>query len=106
MHWIYLILAGLFETFWAIELKQSQGFTRPLESVLTVGGMIISFTFLSLALKQLPLNMAYAIWSGIGIIGTFFAGIFLFKDQMSAIQIVFVCLILTGIVGLKLISGK
>lgn len=106
MHWIYLIIAGLFETFWAIELKQSQGFTRPLETVLTIGGMIVSFAFLSLALKQLPLNMTYAIWSGIGIIGTFFAGIFLFKDQINVMQIVFVCLILTGIVGLKLMSAK
>ena len=69
MQWLFLVIAGFLEVFWAIELKYSQGFTKLVPSVFTVGGMIASFYFLSLALKSLPLGTAYAIWTGIGKIG-------------------------------------
>lgn len=104
MHWLYLLLAGIFEVAWAVGLKYSRGFTRLRPSVLTVLGMIASFGLLAAALKQLPLGTAYAIWTGIGTVGTFFAGILLFQDAVRLPQVVCVGLILTGIVGLKLLS--
>jgi len=106
MQWIYLIVAGVFETCWAVGLKYSEGFSRLLPSVLTIAGMIASFAFLSLALRSLPLGTAYAIWTGIGTIGTFVAGIFLFRDPFSMLQILCVVLIAAGIAGLKLLSAK
>ena len=104
MHWFFLIIAGLFETCWAVSLKYSQGFTKPVPSIITVAGMIASFYFLSLALKHLPLGTAYAIWTGIGTAGTLILGIILFRESISIPQIQCVCLIIAGIVGLKLLS--
>ena len=102
MSWIYLLIAGLFEITWAIGLKFSQGFTHIIPSAVTVTGMILSFYFLSLSLKTLPLGTSYAIWTGIGTIGTAIAGIMIFKEQISLIQIACIVLIITGIIGLKL----
>lgn len=104
MHWLILIVAGLFETFWAICLKYSQGFTKLYPSILTVVGMTISFYLLSLSLKELPLGTAYAIWTGIGTVGTLIFGIIVFRESISIPQILCVCLIVAGIVGLKILS--
>ncbi len=106
MHWLILVLAGIFETFWAICLKYSQGFTKLLPSVLTIAGMLVSFYFLSLSLKQLPLGTAYAIWTGIGTVGTLILGIVLFHESISIPQILCVSLIIIGIIGLKILSPQ
>lgn len=104
MHWLFLIIAGVFETCWAVSLKLSNGFTKLVPSILTVAGMVVSFYFLSLSLKSLPLGTAYAIWTGIGTTGTVILGILLFRETISVLQIICVSLIITGIIGLKLLS--
>ena len=105
MHWIYLLVAGLFEISWAIGLKFSHGFTQIIPSVLTVAGMIASFYFLALALKNLPLGTAYAIWTGVGTIGTVVLGIIIFKEPVSAVRLFCIALIVCGITGLKLLAN-
>ncbi len=105
MHWIYLFIAGLFEISWAIGLKYSHGFTQIISSILTIIGMIASFYFLSLALKNLPLGTAYAIWTGIGTIGTAVFSIILFKEPVTALKLLCFVLIISGITGLKLLSN-
>ncbi len=104
MHWMYLLIAGLFEISWAVGLKYSHGFSQIIPSVLTIICMIASFYFLALALKSLPLGTAYAIWTGIGTFGTVIFGIILFKEPATAIRLVCIGLILSGITGLKLIT--
>ena len=104
MEWIYLVTAGFFEVSWAIELKYSQGFTKILPSILTVIGMISSFYFLSLSLKSLPLGNAYAIWTGIGTVGTVVLGVILFKEPINVMRMSCIVFIVLGIVGLKLTS--
>ena len=104
MEWLYLLIAGLFEISWAIGLKYSHVFTQPVISVITVVCMIASFYFLALALKSLPLGTAYAIWTGIGTIGTVLFGIILFKEPVTAMRLVCICLIISGITGLKLLT--
>ena len=104
MQWIMLLLAGIFEVGWAIAMKYSNGFTVLLPSVITVIGYILSAVFLALALKQLPLGTAYAMWTGFGIIGTSVLGIFLFQEKLTVPQIICVLLIVIGIVGLKLLG--
>ena len=104
MQWIFLFIAGLFEISWAIGLKFSHGFSQIVPSVLTVICMVASFYFLALALKSLPLGTAYAIWTGIGTIGTVILGIILFKEPVTTIRLLCIALIITGITGLKLIS--
>lgn len=102
MSWIILFLAGLFEIGWAVGLKYTEGFTRPLATTLTVGAMAISVGLLGLAMKSLPLGTAYAIWTGIGAVGTVIAGIILFGESMNPIRLGSVLLICTGLIGLKL----
>jgi len=97
-----LVLAGLFETGWAIGLKYTHGFTRPLPSALTVVAMIASFWLLSAALKTLPVGTAYAVWVGIGAVGTVLLGILLLHEPASVARMVSIALIICGIVGLKL----
>lgn len=104
MSWILLVIAGLFEVGWAFGLKCSAGFSKLAPSVLTVFGMIASFYFLSLALKQLPLGTAYAIWTGIGTLGTAIIGILIFKEPANAARLLCIGFILIGIIGLKLVS--
>ena len=104
MQWIMLLLAGIFEIGWAIAMKYSNGFTVLFPSVITVIGYILSAVFLALALKQLPLGTAYAMWTGFGIIGTSVLGIFLFQEKLTVPQIICVLLIVIGIVGLKLLG--
>ncbi|SFC86602.1 quaternary ammonium compound efflux SMR transporter SugE [Clostridium uliginosum] len=102
MEWVYLVIAGFFEVGWAIGLKYSQGFTKMIPSMLTLIGMIASFYFLSLSLKNLPIGTAYAIWTGIGTVGTVILGIVLFKEPFDAMRIICIVLIVSGIIGLKL----
>lgn len=104
MEWIILLIAGFFEVAWAIGLKCSHGFSQPVPSVITVICMIASFYFLALSLKHLPLGTAYAVWTGIGTIGTVILGIILFKEPVSLMRFLCIAFILTGIVGLKLIT--
>ena len=106
MKWIFLLVAGGFEVFWAFELKNSLGFTKLIPSVLTILGMIASFYFLALALRTLPLGTAYAIWTGIGTIGTVILGVLLLNEPMSAGRFIFISLIITGIIGLKMTSSN
>ena len=104
MSWIYLFIAGLFEIAWAIGLKYTEGFTNLLPSVLTIIGMILSFYFLSAAVKTIPIGTAYGIWTGIGAVGTAIFGIILFNESKEFIRIFFILLIVIGIVGLKIFS--
>ncbi|MBU3184134.1 DMT family transporter [Clostridium estertheticum] len=104
MEWIYLVIAGFFEVGWAIELKYSLGFTKMLPSLLTIIGMLASFYFLSLSLKSLPLGTAYAVWTGIGTVGTVVLGVILFKEPIDIMRVICVVLIVIGIIGLKLIT--
>ncbi len=106
MKWLMLIVAGLLEMGWAIGLKYSQGFTKIIPSIFTILGMIASFYFLSLALKSLPLGTAYAIWTGIGTVGTVIAGIILFKEPIEIIRLICIGFIVVGIVGLKVVSPR
>ena len=101
MEWIYLLVAGILEIAWAVAMKMSNGFTEPLPSIVAGIGYLASAIFLTIALKQLPLGIAYAIWTGMGIIGTTLIGVFLFHNNFSGLQIVCVMLILIGIGGLK-----
>jgi quaternary ammonium compound-resistance protein SugE len=104
MAWIYLIIAGIFEVIWAMGLKYSHGLTKLYPSLITLGGMIISFYLLSLATKSLPIGTAYAIWTGIGALGTVLLGIILFNEPLNLLRVIFLGLILVGIIGLKLTS--
>src|SRR5262245_3315071 len=105
MAWAYLLIAGLFEVAWAVGLKWSAGFTRFWPSVFTVAAMAVSLGLLGLALRSLPLGTAYAVWTGIGAVGTVLVGIVWFGDPATAGRLVCVGLILAGIVGLKLLSS-
>ena len=104
MHWMILLIAGFFEISWAIGLKYSHGFSHVIPSVITIICMIASFYFLALALKSLPLGTAYTIWTGIGTLGTVILGIILFKEPLTAMRLVCIALIITGITGLKLLT--
>ena len=105
MAWIYLLIAGIFEVVWAIGLKYSHGFTRLFPSLVTLGGMIISFYLLALATKNLPIGTAYAIWTGIGALGTAIFGIIMFSEPINMYRLFFLSLILVGIIGLKITSS-
>lgn len=102
MNWIILVIAGIFEIGWALGLKYSEGFTKLWPSVLTVIAMAISLCLLGFAMRTLPVGTAYAVWTGIGMVGTVIAGIFLMNDPVSTFRIVSLILILAGLVGLKI----
>jgi quaternary ammonium compound-resistance protein SugE len=104
MAWFYLLIAGLFEVAWAIGLKYTDGFTRLVPSIWTVGTMGVSFLFLSLALKTLPVGTAYAVWTGIGAVGVAILGIVLFAEPANILRLGCIALIVGGIAGLKLVS--
>ena len=104
MAWVYLFAAGLFEVGWALGLKYSEGFTRLGASAATIVSMAISLGLLGLALKTLPLGTAYAVWTGIGTIGTVALGIMLFGESSDVVRIACIGLIVAGIVGLKLVT--
>ena len=105
MAWLHLLVAGLLEIAWAVGLKLSQGFSRPLPTVFTIVTMVGSFGFLSLAMRTLPLGTAYAVWTGIGAVGTAALGIALFGESAAVARLVCIVLIVAGIVGLKLTAG-
>lgn len=102
MTWLILFVAGLLEVGWAIGLKYTEGFTKPLPSVLTLAAMAGSVILLGLAMKSLPVGTAYAVWVGIGAVGTALLGMWLFNEPASAARIASLGLIVAGIVGLKL----
>jgi quaternary ammonium compound-resistance protein SugE len=104
MAWIYLIIAGLFEVAWAIGLKYSDGFTRVWPAVWTVASMLASIVLLGLALRTIPVGTGYAVWTGIGAIGTAILGIYLFNEPATVLRLLSIGLILSGIVGLKLVT--
>ena len=105
MAWVYLFIAGIFEVVWAMGLKYSHGFTKLWPTLITLGGMIVSFWFLSLASKTLPIGTAYAVWTGIGALGAVVMGMVLLGEPVSVTRFVFLGLIVAGIVGLKLTSA-
>ena len=102
MNWLILVVAGLFEVGWAIGLKYTEGFTRLWPSVGTVLAMVISVVLLGIAMKTLPVGTAYAVWVGIGAVGTAILGMVLLGDAANAGRIVSLALIVAGVVGLKL----
>lgn len=102
MTWAILVLAGLFETGWAIGLKYTEGFTRLWPTVWTILAMVISLWLLDIAAKELPVGTAYSVWVGVGAVGTVILGIILFGEQANAGRLVSVAVIIAGIVGLKL----
>lgn len=104
MEWIMLILAGASEITWAVSMKESQGFTKAGPTVITFIFYILSAVFLSVAMKKLPLGTAYALWTGMGIVGTTLCGVFIFKEMLSPLQIVCIIMIVAGIAGLKLLA--
>jgi quaternary ammonium compound-resistance protein SugE len=104
MAWVVLMIAGLFEVGWAIGLKYTDGFTRPLATALTVVSMVISLGLLGLALRDLPVGTAYAVWTGVGAVGTAALGIMLFGDPATLPRLASIGLIVAGIAGLKLVG--
>jgi quaternary ammonium compound-resistance protein SugE len=105
MAWIFLGIAGLFEVVWATSMKYSAGFTKLGPTAITIAAMAVSFAFLSLSLKALPLGTAYAIWTGIGAAGAFIVGVMFMGEAATPGRIVSVLLLVSGIIGLKLSSG-
>jgi len=104
MPWLVLVLAGLFEIGWAIGLKYTDGFTKPWPTVGTVASMAVSLGLLGIAMKSLPVGTAYAVWVGVGAVGTAILGIVLLGEPANAGRMVSLALIIAGIVGLKLAS--
>lgn len=105
MSWFYLFIAGLFEIAWVIGLKYTDGFTRPLPSIATGVALVASMVLLGLAVRDLPLGTAYAVWTGIGTLGAAAFGVFLFNEPATAMRLACIGLIALGIVGLKLSSS-
>lgn len=104
MSWVYLFIAGLLEVAWAIGLKYTNGWTKLWPSVFTIFSMIVGFYFLSLSLKTLPIGTAYAVWTGIGTVGTAVLGVILFHESSSVLRMMCISFIVMGIVGLKVLS--
>ncbi len=105
MAWVYLIVAGLFECGWAIGLKHTDGLTKFTPSLLTVSAMAISFLLLSIAMKTIPVATAYAVWTGIGAAGVAILGMFLLGESRDIMWVFCLLLIVSGIVGLKLVTS-
>jgi len=105
MAWLYLFVAGLLEVAWAVGLKYTEGFTRLWPSVWTLAALALSMALLAAAVRTLPLGTAYAVWTGIGAVGTALLGIILFGESASAARLACIGLILAGLVGLKLTSA-
>ncbi|AKB25362.1 Quaternary ammonium compound-resistance protein SugE [Methanosarcina sp. MTP4] len=104
MEWLVLFIAGIFEAAWAIGLKYTEGFTRFYPSVFTVACMLLSFYFLAQALKTLPIGTGYAVWTGIGILGTTVLGILLFNESCDIGKLLCIMLIFSGVMGLKFLT--
>ncbi len=106
MAWLTLVIAGIFEIGWAIGLKYTEGFTRLGPTIGTVVALIISMVLLGLAVRTLPIGTAYAVWTGIGTVGTALLGIFLFREPATVARLVCIGLIVSGILGLKVFSAR
>jgi len=104
--WILLVIAGLLEVAWAIGLKYTEGFTRPVPSVLTGAAIVGSMYLLSVAARTIPIGTAYAVWVGIGALGAAVLGVLLFKEPLSLARGLFLAMLLASIIGLKLTSGE
>jgi Membrane transporters of cations and cationic drugs len=102
--WVYLLIAGVFEVVWAVMLKSTQGFTRLWPSVWTIAAMLVSFYFLALAVRTLPVSTAYAVWVGIGAAGTAILGMILLGEPRDALRLACIALIVTGAVGLRVLT--
>ncbi|MGO2233856.1 quaternary ammonium compound-resistance protein SugE [Marinomonas sp. UCMA 3892] len=105
MSWFILVIAGLLEVSWAIGLKYTEGFTKLWPSIGTILSLVVSFVLLGLAMKTLPVGVAYAVWVGIGLVGTAILGILLFDESAQTLKLISLGLICAGIVGLKLTSS-
>jgi len=105
MSWLVLFVAGLFEIAWAIGLEYSDGLSEPLPTVGTVVALIISMVLLARAIQDLPIGTAYAVWTGIGAVGTASLGIVLFDEPATSVRLLFISVIIFGIIGLHLVSG-
>ncbi|CAG1066105.1 Guanidinium exporter [uncultured bacterium] len=105
MGWLFLFAAGFFEILWALGLKLSEGFTKPLPAVATVLAMAFSMGFMAISLKTIPMGTAYAVWTGIGAVGTVIIGMVLFGEPRTALRLFCIALIIAGIAGLKLTSN-
>lgn len=105
MSWYILLLAGLFEIGWAVGLEYSDGFSKPLATLGTVVALVVSMVLLAQAIQRLPVGTAYAVWTGIGAVGTATLGVFLFEEPVSLARVAFIALIVVGIAGLHLTSG-
>nr|WP_255699842.1 quaternary ammonium compound efflux SMR transporter SugE [Jiella avicenniae] len=103
--WIVLIVAGLLEVAWALGMKMSEGFTRPLVSVVTIILIVVSLVLLNWSLKTLPVGTAYAVWTGIGTVGTVALGIAVFGESASPARLICLALIIAGIIGLRFLSA-
>lgn len=102
MAWIMLVVAGLFEVIWAFSMKQSAGFTKLVPSVVTIAGMIVSFVLLAFSMRSLPLGTAYTIWTGIGAVGSFIAGIIFLGEHLNFTRICAALLIVSGLILMKM----
>ncbi|MGC3997509.1 MAG: quaternary ammonium compound efflux SMR transporter SugE [Anaeromyxobacter sp.] len=105
MAWFVLVVAGLLEVVWSLGLKYTQGFTRPVPTVITASAIVASMLLLARAARTLPIGTAYAVWVGIGVVGAAIGGIVLFDEAMPPLRIVFVALLVVSIVGLRLTSA-
>lgn len=104
MGWIYILIASVFEISWAVGLKYTDGLTKVGPTIFTVITMILSFYFLALGVKEIPIGTGYAVWTGIGAVGTVILGMILFNESKEFVRILFILMIVGGIVGLKLTS--
>lgn len=104
MAWFYLIIAGILEIAWAVGLKYTEGWSKLFPSLFTGLAMVVSFIFLSLALKSLPIGTSYAVWTGIGTIGTAIFGMIFFQEPSDVLRMICILLIVAGVIGLKLLS--
>lgn len=100
--WIYVLIAGALEVVWALTMKASHGFTKPVPTLITLAAMVVSFLLLSTALRTLPVGTAYAVWTGVGAFGTAVIGILFLGEPATLVRVVSLCLIVLGIVGLKI----
>lgn len=105
MAWVLLVVAGLLEVGWAIGMRYTEGFTRPVPSLLTGAGIVVSMVLLSYAAKTLPIGTAYGVWVGIGAAGTAVLGMTVLGEPTTAARVFFVCLLVLAVVGLKATSG-
>ena len=106
MNWFLLIIAGLLEVVWALSMKYSQCFTRLYPSIITIVAMVVSFVLLALAMRSLPLGTCYVVWTGIGAIGSVVVGILFLGESAAIPRLICIGLIMAGIIGLKILSGK